>query len=78
MRTERRLRPRRRLAQLVLLCAAGVLASSVVASGPAAAQEATDGEVPFAPVFEGVLAGDLVMAGNSNLLAAGAVYLVER
>ena len=68
MRTERRLRSRRRLAQLMLLGAAGVLAVGVA---PVSAQQAPDGEVPFAPVFEGVLDGDLVMAGNSNLLTAG-------
>ncbi|MET0324186.1 MAG: hypothetical protein ABW219_03105 [Ilumatobacteraceae bacterium] len=72
MRTERRLRPWRRLAPLVLLGATGVLATPVVGASPAVAQQAPDGgEVPFAPVFEGVLAGDLVMAGNSNLLSAG-------
>jgi hypothetical protein len=57
--------------QLVLLAAAGVLAVPMVGSGSVAAQQAPAGEVPFAPVYEGVLAGDLVMAGNSNLLAAG-------
>jgi hypothetical protein len=71
MRTESRLRLRRRLAQLVLLGAAAVVAAPALGSGSVAAQQAPQDEVPFAPVFEGVLAGDLVMAGNSNLLAAG-------
>jgi hypothetical protein len=55
------------------LLAATALGASVTASlavaGSAAA--ATPVETPFAPVVQGVLRGDLVMAANSNLLSAG-------
>ena len=49
------------------------LAASSASSAPApdAPVAATAAEVPFGPVLEDVLDGDLVMAANSNLLAAG-------
>ncbi len=55
---------------------ASALAAATVAAGPAFVA-ATPGEAAglaeqtFAPVVQEVLAGDLVMAGNSNLVAAG-------
>jgi hypothetical protein len=47
-----------------------VLAAAAISTGAAQAA-AADPEQPFAPVVHEVLAGDLVMAGNSNLLSAG-------
>ena len=59
----------RRAPSCLALVLAGVLAATpaVAERLPPVAEDA----VPFAPVFEGVLAGDLVMAANSNLLSAG-------
>jgi len=45
-------------------------ALGALTSPPAAADDAPS-EAPLAPVIDDVLAGDLVMAGNSNLLVAG-------
>lgn len=67
MRSQRRSRRGRRLASLGLACAAVVATPSVTR----AQQPGPNGEVPFSPVLVDVLDGDLVMAGNSNLLAAG-------
>ena len=47
-----------------------VLAAAAVVAGPGRAG-AADPEQPFTPVVHDVLAGDLVMAGNSNLVSAG-------
>jgi len=52
------------------LLAASVLTAATVAAGASHAA-AAEPERPFAPVLHEVLAGDLAMAGNSNLLSAG-------
>jgi hypothetical protein len=57
----------RRTVWRVVPIAAAALASSL-ASSPTGAAPA---ETPLAPVVQQVLRGDLVMAGNSNLLSAG-------
>ena len=53
----------------------GLLGAAVLAAVPAVTHAEpfvpVAGEVPFSPVLVDVLDGDLVMAGNSNLLAAG-------
>ena len=49
--------------------ASAVLVAGVLAVAPTA--HAAPVEDPFAPVVHDVLAGDLVMAGNSNLVSAG-------
>ena len=56
----------RRAARIV----ASLLAATAVVAGPGRAG-AADPEQPFTPVVHDVLAGDLVMAGNSNLVSAG-------
>ncbi len=48
----------------LLLAAAALLA-------PGAVDADADAGRPFAPVFEGLVAGDLLLIGNSNLLSAG-------
>ena len=68
MRRGNTARPGHRRRALLLL-AGGVLAASPAIAEAAAPVE--DGEVPLAPVVEEVLAGDLVMAANSNLVSAG-------
>jgi hypothetical protein len=65
MRSRKVRRVVRRVAPLAV--AAAALASLMVSS-PAAAAPAPP---PLAPVLQQVLRGDLVMAGNSNLLSAG-------
>ena len=70
---DRTRRVRRRRA--VALLAAGLLAATPGVAGGAA--PVAEDAVPFAPVFEGVLAGDLVMAANSNLLSAGGWRLAD-
>ena len=57
---------RRRVAALLTAGLLAVTPSIADGAAPVAEQQ-----IPFAPVYEDVLAGDLVMAGNSNLLSAG-------
>jgi hypothetical protein len=61
-------RPRRGRSRAAALALAAVLAAPAVTH---AQQADPGGEVPFSPVLARVLEGDLVLAGNSNLLAAG-------
>ena len=69
MRSGNRARGVHRRRGAAALVAAGLLAVTPgIAGGAAPVAEA---QIPFAPVYEGVLAGDLVMAANSNLLSAG-------
>ena len=67
MRGERGRRRFRRRSTPWLLGAAALVALPAVAH----AAPPVGSEVPFAPVLVDVLDGDLVMAGNSNVLAAG-------
>jgi hypothetical protein len=66
-------RARRHIGRVACLVA-GLLAATPAAAGAAPVAEDA---VPFAPVLEGELAGDLVMAANSNLLSAGGWRLAD-
>ncbi len=64
----------------VALIAAALLTTSglLAPSAPVVAAPSPPSEAPMSPVVQGVLAGDLVMVGNSNLLAAGGWRSEER
>jgi hypothetical protein len=69
MRSGNRARGVHRRRGAAALLAAGLLAVTPgIAGGTAPVAES---QIPFAPAYEGVLAGDLAMAANSNLLSAG-------
>ena len=68
MRSGNRARGVHRRRAAVLLGAGLLAVTPSIADGAAPVAEQ---QIPFAPVYEGVLAGDLVMAANSNLLSAG-------
>ena len=61
--------PRRRLGDEWSVGMRSLLVAAAALLAPGAVD--ADAGRPFAPVFEGVVAGDLLLIGNSNLLSAG-------
>lgn len=66
------------LAGGLLVLGVATAASAQTAPPPVAPPAVVAPQRAFAPAFEGVVEGDLLLVGNSNLLAAGAVRVSSR